>query len=650
MRRYVYIVVFLFSAFIAKAQKEKSDSLLTLLKSAKNDTSKVMLLLKIANTYEGNDQDSSIYYLEESKRLSDLLKFKPGLYHYFERSLVVSFTKGNYPLAMDQSNKALALAEELNDSNFIINVLGNTGIIYQYTGQFDKQLEYSLRVLEILERRKQREKLSAMYHNIANAYYNLTQFRKSIDYCLLSLELNKQTRSNAYINRVYAGLGNGYAMLKNTDSALYYYNRAITEAIKLNDKYAEATIYGYMADTYADRNDFKEMLKVAEKSLMLSKQLQSRQMLASSLYTMAYARYFNGDNIAAKKNINAALDIAEKDSLKDELKNIYTVLSFIAARDGDFKTSYWAKQKNDSIQQALLNEQVIKSTTELEKKYESEKKEGHIKQLEADKKLQQLSIKQKNTLNYILISGVLSLLVMSLLAYRAYQQKQKLQQQRINELEIQQQLTATEAVLKGEEQERTRLAKDLHDGLGGMLSGIKYSFNSMKGILIMTPENNQAFERSMDMLDSSIKEMRRVAHNMMPEALVKFGLDTALKDFCNDVNQSGALQVSYQSIGIENVFIEPTTAITVYRIVQELINNTMKHAAAKMAIVQITKTDGHLSVTVEDDGKGFDVSLLKHAGGIGWNNIQNRVEFLKATLDVQSSKEKGTSVFIELGI
>jgi len=270
--------------------------------------------------------------------------------------------------------------------------------------------------------------------------------------------------------------------------------------------------------------------------------------------------------------------------------------------------------------------------------------------LQAEKKVQQLSIRQKNTLNYILISSAVLLLIISLLSYRNYKQKQKLQQQRISELETQQQLTATEAVLKGEEQERTRLAKDLHDGLGGMLSGIKYSFNTMKGNLVMTPENNQAFERSMDMLDSSIKEMRRVAHNMMPEALVKFGLDTALKDFCSDINNSGALAVSYQSIGLENLQIDQTTAITVYRIVQELINNTMKHAAAKTALVQVTKSNGQLTVTVEDDGKGFDTAVLSRSKGIGWSNIQNRVEFLKGTLDVQSEKEKGTSVHIEIHI
>jgi signal transduction histidine kinase len=94
--------------------------------------------------------------------------------------------------------------------------------------------------------------------------------------------------------------------------------------------------------------------------------------------------------------------------------------------------------------------------------------------------------------------------------------------------------------------------------------------------------------------------------------------------------------------------IDQTVAITIYRIVQELINNTMKHAAAKTAVVQVSKTNNQLTVTVEDDGKGFDTAILKRSGGIGWSNIQNRVEFLKGNLDVQSAKEKGTSVHIEI--
>jgi len=245
------------------------------------------------------------------------------------------------------------------------------------------------------------------------------------------------------------------------------------------------------------------------------------------------------------------------------------------------------------------------------------------------------------------MGGAFVLIIISSLGYRNYQHKQKLQQVRISELETEQQLTATEAVLKGEEQERTRLAKDLHDGLGGMLSGIKHSFGNMKQNLIMTPDNHQAFERSMDMLDSSIKEMRRVAHNMMPENLLKFGLDVALRDFCIDISANTPLQVNYQSMGLTDVLLEQTKSIGIYRIVQELIHNSLKHASAQTALVQISKTDNLIAVEVEDDGVGFNINELKRAKGIGWSNIQNRVDFLYGKLDVQSEPGKGTSVHIE---
>ncbi len=169
----------------------------------------------------------------------------------------------------------------------------------------------------------------------------------------------------------------------------------------------------------------------------------------------------------------------------------------------------------------------------------------------------------------------------------------------------------------------------------------------MKGNLIMTPENVQAFERNMDMLDSSIREMRRVAHNMMPESLLKIGLDAALKDFCNDVNQSGALKLTYQSLGLADLVVDASTSITIYRIIQELINNIIKHAAAASAIVQLSKTGKQFSITVEDDGKGFDTAILKGSKGIGWSNIQSRVEYLRGKVDVQSKPDQGTSLHIE---
>lgn len=174
----------------------------------------------------------------------------------------------------------------------------------------------------------------------------------------------------------------------------------------------------------------------------------------------------------------------------------------------------------------------------------------------------------------------------------------------------------------------------------------------MKENLILTPENAQAFERSIDMLDSSIREMRRVAHNMMPEILVRYGLDVALKEFCSEVDRSGAIPTRYQSIGMENVTIGQSTAVAVYRMVQELVNNALKHAAARQVVVQVHASveEKSLTITVEDDGQGFDTALLKQPGGMGWSNIQNRVDFLKGSWNVQSVPGEGTSVLIEINI
>jgi signal transduction histidine kinase len=267
--------------------------------------------------------------------------------------------------------------------------------------------------------------------------------------------------------------------------------------------------------------------------------------------------------------------------------------------------------------------------------------------LQAEKEIQNLQLRQKSILNYILIGSAVSLAIISLLSYRNYKSRQKLQQQRITELETEKQLTATEAILKGEEKERSRLAQDLHDGLGGMLSGIKYSLNNMKENLIMTPGDAQAFEHSINMLDNSISEMRRVAHNLMPENLLKFGLAAAIQDYCSEIQLNGMLQVHSQYIGLKDKAIDQSLSVTVYRITQELLNNVIKHAGATQAIVQIGVTESQLTITAEDNGKGLADEAIKTATGIGWKNIYSRVNYHKGSISIQSQPDKGTSVFIE---
>ena len=644
-------------AFVQAQQTNKRDSLIHLIASAKEDTNKVRTLLRLAKYYETNNQDSAVYYLEKSKQLSESLKYIKGVYYYYDQKSIVSFTNGEYDKAMDENNKGLSLARQLKDSSLVVVMLNHIGIVYGLQEKYHEELDYALQVNKVYEAIGDSTRLSQSLHNLANCYNNLLQYGKAVDMCLASIELyTKFKKRNDYINRVYATLAQGYQGLQMSDSALYYFDIAIMESAKSNDKYAEATIYSYKTTLLSKLNRFGEMLHVSEKSLELARELQSREMIANGLVTTATAYFYNGNNAKARKSIDEALKIATEDSLFLQLTNGYNILSYIAARDGDYAGVVRAERKYDSLHDVAINEQRIRSTTDLEKKYETEKKQKEIIQLQKDKQIQNLSLRQKSTLNYFLIASLAALMIVGFLVYRNLRNRQllakqqdELQQQRIRELEKDKKLIAVDSLLKGQEEERSRLAKDLHDGLGGLLSGVKFSLSNMKDNLIVTPDNMAVFERSLDMIDTSIKELRRVAHNMMPEMLTKFGLDEALKDYCNTVNATKLLAVKYQSLGMETRLDKPTEII-VYRIVQELLNNILKHAAASAGFVQLIREHDRLNIVVEDNGKGFDTAMLEKSKGAGWANIRSRVEYLKGQLDIHSEPGKGALVNMEFNL
>ncbi len=651
MRNWIFCIAFLCFLQIANAQQNTvRDSLLIVLKQSKEDTNKVWLLLKLSKSVQNEDQTAAHQYATEGYQLSTKLSFKKGRFKSLLRNTAIFRAAGNIDSVLASNQQFLSLAEELKDSlNLGIGYL-NIAESYNDFSDAEAALMYSLKGLAIIEKSGTQELLQDAYDNVQRIYFTRSEFDKAISYGEKSVAIARKLNAKERIASSLFNLSVAYNNIKAFDKAII----AATEVIQLSKENGNERVQAYglsnLCDVYIKLGKIAQAINYEKEALQLAIKVGDRSMEATCQRGLAMCYLQQKDYINAEAKANEAIRIYTELNELDAKMNATKILADIAFATGDPAKGYAYELICDELLQKHINQVISGQSANLEKKYETAKKEILIKQLEAEKKIQSLNIRQKSTLNYILIGAAFTLLILSLLYRRNYKQKQRIQQQRIAELETLQQLTATAAVLKGEEQERTRMARDLHDGLGGMLSGIKYSFNNMKGNLIMTPENAQAFERSMDMLDSSIKEMRRVAHNMMPEALVKFGLNTALQDFCNDVNNSGALQINYQSIGLENASLEQTTAITIYRIVQELINNTMKHAAANTALVQVTKTNNQISVTVEDDGKGFDSSLLQKAKGIGWSNIQNRVEFLKGTLDIQSADGKGTSVHIELNI
>ncbi len=201
------------------------------------------------------------------------------------------------------------------------------------------------------------------------------------------------------------------------------------------------------------------------------------------------------------------------------------------------------------------------------------------------------------------------------------------------------------AMADAREGERSRIAKDLHDGVGGLLSGVRISLANIQSRMQLKQDDELIFVRSIDMLDGSMQELRRVAHALKPPSLEVFGLKTALRDYVEAVNSMKTLKTIFQTVGEERRF-DHEQELIIYRTIQELINNVLKHAQATECLVQVSFLMDHLSITVEDNGKGFDIK--KESSGMGWGNIRQRVEFLKGSLDLHSSASSGTSVQINI--
>ncbi|OSZ76823.1 hypothetical protein CAP36_10325 [Chitinophagaceae bacterium IBVUCB2] len=621
----------------------KRDSLLQITRSAKEDTNKVKALLALADLFENNEPEKAIAYNRQAGILSNKLHFEKGIMSSYRNLAYIYTLQSRYDSLLHFSKLVYQMAEKKNDTYNMGVSLFNMSEGYKFLGDYEKCIDYTFRAMKILEGKGYHSIEAHLFSGLQSTYYKLKQYDRSIEYGLKGIELARQYKNESILMVLLENMGHCYTDIKQYTKADGLFDEAISLAHKNENKFTEIICYEGKVDIALHGKRYSDIKQYADRTMQLSLETGDSSGICVSYHNLGLYNLLTKNFDKAYEDGLASLKIAHENKFTEHEAKILNLLATISAARNDIAGSIeygnMARELNDKI----FTEGVAKKDAEMRTLYETAKKEDQIE-------LQRAQLKQKSTLNYLLIAGAAAMLLISLLSYRNYKHRQKLQQAKIDEFETEKLLTATEAVLKGEEQERSRLAKDLHDGLGGMLSGIKHSLSSMKENLIMTPDNAQAFERSIDMLNSSISEMRRVAHNMMPEMLVKYGLDTALKEFCHEIKASGAVNVNYQVIGMDKANIDQTVSVTIYRIAQELINNAIKHGKANDVLVQLHlhKQEKLLALTVEDDGIGFDVNSLNESKGIGWKNIQSRVDFLQGKLDVQSEPGNGTSVMIEI--
>lgn len=612
------------------------------MQQSKADTNRVLAYIKYGQLLEGENLDSAGKYYLLAGALSDRINFAPGKIKFRTNYTYILNLKGKFSQALKLNVECLAISKSTKDQIYIGKSLANIGASYSYLGKFTESIKYYQQAAEIFEKEGRKEYIPQLYSNIGAAFEHANLFSKSFVYKQKALALARPMGDSLQLADLLTNLGLCLYNLKKYEQSIPYFNEGLAIAQAIQSDIFITQAYSGLCSSYRNLNQMDKARDFGEKGLALARKNNNVFLEMSCLRALMFIEEDQNRPEESARYTAQALKIAEENEMDDHLVELYEDYATDMARKNNHKAAYDYLLKYVIMNDSIQGKEVQNQLQELDAKYQTAQKEKQILSLEKDKEA-------RNTMIYGLLAGLLVSIIIGLLVYRNIMIRKRIAENEVRQLQQEKQLVATNSILKGQEEERTRVARDLHDGLGGLLSGIKLTLNSVKGNVILPESSASAFTRALSQLDGAINEMRRVAHSMMPETLVRFGLVDALSDFCEGISEAGHLKVKIQTFGFSER-LESSVEITLYRIVQELLNNVIKYAEATETQVQLTRNGNEVSVTVEDNGKGFDVEAIKNGKGAGLQNVQARVDYLNGKLDIRSKPNEGTSVLIEITV
>lgn len=553
------------------------------------------------------------------------------------KTLAVHYITHDFDKAITYGKEGIAVARSSGDSVVIGELLNIIGDAEYFRGNYDSASTRFFTALRIFEKKKAKKQKALVLNSIAKLYRKTRELDKADMYYDKAMLIFEELNDSAGMEMIWNESGVVYEYRGDYAEATRRYSKALQLAELTGNKVGVGYALNNISGSYLLQGRYEEAEATLLKAMRIRKGMNDSFALAinysdlGAVYDtmMQYNRaaaYFDTSNTIAK-----ALKYPQL------LAHNYEMMSGIAKRQGNFEQAYDYFLRADAINDSLYKVERLGQVEELNTKYQTEKKEQQIL-------LQQVAIGRRN----LLIAGVSLLLVMgALLGYSYYHRYKLKQEKRLQEEIFHQQQLATQAVLEAEENERERIAQDLHDGVGQMMSAVKINLSTFHDRLeFHTPEDRVKYEGVIELVDESCKEVRTISHNMMPNALLKAGLATAVREFVTRIDES-ILEVNVYTEGL-NERMHTDTETILYRVIQECVNNAIKHAAATRLDISIIKDADGISVSVEDNGRGFDTTKAGVFDGIGLKNIHTRIAYLKGQVDFDSKPGKGTVITIHI--
>ncbi len=498
-------------------------------------------------------------------------------------------------------------------------------------------------------------KLAIFWINLDYGSYNSAEYKKTISRFVDKVQdaASKIKDSADAKSTVFFIQGAYYHGIKMFDSARYYYQTYLLEREKLDKLTLSRRIstLANIADTYLQEENPGKAFEYIDAIRRLGDQPQNKKFMAFYLtftdLLAAKARY-------QQKRYQEVIDILDKawtelpltgTHLRNEVVESYEIYANANEKLGNFRKALDYKNKFITLNDSLSRKERLDMITRLEIRNRMAEKDKQLA-------LQKLALSEANSRlrdRNFWIAGISFFALCGAIIFGLWRKKnidkQKLQEERIGNLQQKIKIERLKASIAGEERERTRIGRELHDGIGGLLSVARMNFELSKKVKGM--DENEDFTDGLRLLEEATVELRKAAYNLMPEVLLKQGLASAVQTFCEKMMSKSDTSITLQAIGDNN---RDTTIfdLSIYRIIQELVHNIIKHAKASHALVQLNyHDDGSLSITIEDDGIGLPADAFEKSYSMGMRNVKERVDDLGGKLDIQSSPESGTSIFLE---
>ncbi len=650
MRLLTLVFTLLFSPIFSYAGNPSlADSLINILPSLQNAEEKAAALNKICLSMVYSNPDSALIFGMKALELgkeenNDGIKGKA-----YNHIGIVHDVINEWDKALLYYDTALICGEEANDSITIASVHNNIGLIYWNKSHYDKAANEFFKSLKIFEAICMQKGVANNYNNIGLIFMEQERDSAAIQYHQKALKIRKEINDSYGINDSRLNLGTLYFSIKNYDSSLYYYHKALIFYQEKNYHYALGNAYNGLGMIYEDLKMFDSAFHYYDKAINEHLKVQNNYKAASSLLNKASVfRQMNNQDKELTTLIKGYELVKDQTYSKVRSKLLFQ-LAELYYKKGKYKKAADLYMEFKPIKDSLFNKERAEIIEELKVRYETEKKEQENLRLAKENELKELKLitekKNKQNLLYLFgIGGVFSIIFFLLIFNRYRLKKQTEVERRIGE----QKTLGYKAVIEAEEKERIRIAKDLHDGIGQLLSTARVNIAALQGDV--AKEDEILLKNSLDVLDESIKEVRNISHNMMPVALIEFGLIKAVEVLVARINEANALIIDFQHQGVKESRIEQSTEISLYRIIQEVINNMLKHSEAAKIIIELKKTGNIILLKIQDDGKGFNLDDIDKSKGIGWKNIYSRISMINGNMDIKSNPNIGTIINIDFTI